>query len=238
MKNWFWMPLAAIVGIIAGSWGPREDMKALESKFRAERSSKKMSVNAGFDAFAHLANIPERAVRRKAVQPQSVPAAQPAQDPQTPKTVQSQPPRPRPKNLSNEDLQVRIDEAAELWRTRVELATVQWKDKLGLSSGAGSASFDSAVSAMNEQLRETMQAMADEIMRTGKMTPELGLRLMGDASRAMAEAYDAIGAAMPDDRRDEVSEIPVFEFIDPAVAEPMIGVQDKLGDADFGGRRR
>ena len=26
MKNWFWIPLAAIVGGIAGSWGPREDL--------------------------------------------------------------------------------------------------------------------------------------------------------------------------------------------------------------------
>ena len=52
--------------------------------------------------------------------------------------------------------------------------------------------------------------------------------MMGDLTRTLAEAYDAIGAAVPAERRNEVSEIPVHEFIDPMVAEPLIGVQDKL----------
>ena len=57
--------------------------------------------------------------------------------------------------------------------------------------------------------------------------------MMGDAARVMAEAYDAVGAAVPEDRRAEVSDMPVFEFIDPMAAEPLIGVQDKL-DGGFG----
>ena len=60
------------------------------------------------------------------------------------------------------------------------------------------------------------------------MTPELGLRMMGDATTIMAETYEKIGACVPADRRGEVSEMQVFEFIDPGVAEPLISVQDKL----------
>ena len=52
--------------------------------------------------------------------------------------------------------------------------------------------------------------------------------MMGDLSRNLADAYDAIGALVPADRRGEVSEMPVHEFIDPMVAEPLIGVQDKI----------
>ena len=64
MKNWFWIPLAAIAGVIAGSWGPREDLEKFKEGVREERTQKKVSGTAGFDAFARLANIPDVARRR------------------------------------------------------------------------------------------------------------------------------------------------------------------------------
>ena len=67
MKNWFWIPLAAIVGVIAGSWGPREDLESYKESVQAERTQKKVSGTAGFDAFARLANIPDVAKRRPEV---------------------------------------------------------------------------------------------------------------------------------------------------------------------------
>ena len=60
------------------------------------------------------------------------------------------------------------------------------------------------------------------------MTPELGFRLMGDTSAILAETYDKIGAQLPQDQRAEVSEMQMIDFIDPAVAEPLVKVQDKL----------
>ena len=60
---------------------------------------------------------------------------------------------------------------------------------------------------------------------------------MGDASSVMAEAYDGIATLLPPEKRGEVSELPVFEFIDPSVAEPLISVQDKL-DGPFSRPRR
>lgn len=231
MKNWMWIPLAAIAGLVAGSWGPREDLRLLKERMVTERATKKVSRSAGFDTFAHLANIPDVAKRRpkkdeSPTEPPKALATEPA--PGTGTTAKAAAPERRPRRMSPEDLRARIDEAAELWRTRVELASVQWKGKLGATDGERATAFDSAIATMNESLRETMQAMADEIESAGKMTPELGLRLMGDASRVMAETYDALGAVVPESRRAEVSEMPVFEFIDPSVAEPLIGVQDKL----------
>ena len=38
MKNWFWIPLAAIAGVIAGSWGPREDLESYKESVQAERT--------------------------------------------------------------------------------------------------------------------------------------------------------------------------------------------------------
>ena len=239
MKTWIWIPLAAIVGIVAGSWGPREDLRLYKERAEAAKTEKKASDASGFGAFAKMVNIPDVAKRpgkRKLSQPSQT--SQPTQPTQTSQTFQtsqtSQPSRP---HLSREDLRARIDEAADLWRTRVELAKTQWKAKLGIADEKSSAAFDGAFESMNASLLETMTALAEEIEKADRMTPELGLRLMGDAAGVMATAYDAIGAAVPADRRGEVSELPVFEFIDPSVAEPLIGVQDKLEGAWKGPER-
>ena len=241
MKNWIALPLAAILGIVAGSWGPREDLKLLKEQRAEAASVKRASDSSGFGAFAKMVNIPDVAKRPakppKPKKPSADKVAAPTNPPpdaadnpaieQSEQSEQAVPPRQRPR-LSREDLRARIDEAAELWRTRVELSKTQWKSKLGISGEQDSAAFDGAVNKMNEALLDTMTALAEEIDRADKMTPELGLRLMGDASRVMAEAYDDLGALVPESRRGEVSDLPVFEFIDPSVAEPLIGVQDKL----------
>ena len=241
MKNWFWIPLAAIAGVIAGSWGPREDLESYKESVQAERTQKKVSGTAGFDAFAKLANIPDVAKRRpkartngveRVERVESVEGDEKGEGIETNGVEVAEQRRPQ---LSREDLEARIEEAAELWNTRVEIAKTQWKGKLGIKDEKSSAAFDSAVATMNEALRDTMEALAEEIERAGKVNPELGLRMMGDLTRNMAEAYDAIGAAVPPERRAEVSEIPVHEFIDPMVAEPLIGVQDKL-EGGFMGR--
>ena len=248
MKNWFWIPLAAVVGVIAGSWGPREDLAKFKESVRESETRKKVSGTAGFDAFARLANIPDvakrrpkarttelaRSVRHLAPVGGTTNAAVVAEipDPKDPDAPNSLIMR---SNFSREDLKARIEEAAELWSARAEIAKTQWKDRLGIRDGKASESFDSAVATMNESLRDTMEALAEEIEKAGKVTPELGLRMMGDLTRNMAEAYDAIGAAVAPERRAEVSEIPVHEFIDPMVAEPLIGVQDKL-EGGFGMR--
>ena len=231
MKNWLWIPLAAIVGLIAGSWGPREDLRLYKEMSQAAKDARVASDASGFGAFAKMVNIPDVAKRR----PKPVMAEPAKQDlsksaPGTNGVVSTEATRPhrRPHHPPLDDLRLRIDEAAELWRTRVELSKTLWTGKLGISGATERAAFDSAFEQMNERLLETMTALAEEIERTGKLTQELSLRLMGDASAAMAGAYDALRETVPEEHMEALSEIPVFEFIDPAVAEPLVSVQDKL----------
>ena len=99
------------------------------------------------------------------------------------------------RKFSPEDLKARIDEAADLWRTRSEIAKASAFSKLGLDD-AGKAKFEDAIAAMNDRLRESMQIVADQIASAEAMTPELGIRLMGDVSASLAETYDAIGSCM------------------------------------------
>jgi len=244
MKSFIWLPIACIAGVIIGAWGPREELRSLRENAEAERKQPRNAAAEGFRAFARMANIPEEAKRSRKRRPGAKPlfastnkpparAAAVTNAPAAPQAVETAeaattnaPPR-RQERLSPEDLRARIEEAQELWRTRVEMARANWKDKLDLDAAA-SEKFDAALDGMNEQLYDTMQAMADLLAKQDKMTPELGLRMMGDATTIMAETYEKIGACVPAERRGEVSEMQVFEFIDPGVAEPLISVQDKL----------
>ncbi len=249
MKSLIWLPLACVVGVIIGAWGPREELSSLKANAEAEKKQPRNAAE-GFQAFARMANIPEAAKRSRRRRPDAKPlfaagatnrppertmaatnvlavaTNTPAAAPQAETAVTNQPPR-KQERLSPEDLRARIEEAQELWRTRVELARVKWKEKLKLDDAAAEK-FNAALDGMNEQLYDTMQTMATLLAQQDKMTPELGLRMMGDATTIMAETYEKIGACVPTDRRAEVSEIQVFEFIDPGVAEPLIPVQDKL----------
>jgi len=70
--------------------------------------------------------------------------------------------------------------------------------------------------------------VAELIAESDTMSPELGLRLVGETTAIMAETYDKIGACVPSDMRSQVSSMQMVDFVDPGVAEPLVGVQGKL----------
>lgn len=259
MKALIWLPAACLAGIVIGAWGPREELRTREEHAAAEKARPRNAAE-GFKAFARLANIPDEARRphrhrqpgkalftatnaapKKADAPKkdaprvtSAPATAP-----TPAPVATNAPPRRAERMSPEDLRARIEEAQDLWRTRVELARTQWKDKLGIASGSDAASrFDAAIDSMNEQLHETMQTMATLLAQQERMTPELGLRMVGDATTIMTETYEQIRTCVPEEHRSEVADMQVVEFIDPGVAEPLIEVQDKLEQMPMPSSRR
>ena len=237
MKNVFiWLPLAFVLGGIVGAWGPGEELKALKKREAERPAEVKKSAPAGFGSFAQLVNIPETARRPRRVRVEEVKTSGEGSDTNAaPAAAESAAKAPeRPRRLAPTDLRARIDEAADLWRTRAEIAKTKTIEKLWLDA-SGADSFNAAVDEMNARLRESIQIIADELANAREMTPELGVRLMGDLSTTLAETYDLIGESAGADRRDEVSSLMLTDFIDPSVAEPLIDVQDKLGGPGFDG---
>jgi len=244
MKAYFWMPFACLIGVLVGAWGPRAELRELQNRQQEEKSRPKNTAAASFKTFADFANIPAEAKRRhrrphppkdgaKTNKVIRIPdAPQPVADASTaPTQAVEKAGRPHhmpfkfDRNLSPEDLRARIEEAQELWATRVEIARANWKSKLKVS-GENEAHFDAAMDEMNQHLHETMQALAQQVAEKGKVTAELGLRLVGDATTIMAETYEKVGACAPAEMRDSVADLPMTDFIDPGVAEPLIEVQD------------
>ena len=235
-----WLPAAFVIGGLVGYYGPSEELRSREQREQEEKA--KPRSNNAFGSFAQMVNIPDAAKRPRRARDAEKPAAQDAPSADgsasapTNAPAQTAESERRHRRLAPEDLRARIDEAADLWRARVEIARTAAVDKLGLADDKVQA-FNDAVDAMNDKLRESMQLVADEIAAAKTMTPELGVRLMGDLSTSLAETYDAIGACVGEDLRGQVSDLQLVDFVDPSVAEPLIAVQDKIDPQSFRGPR-
>lgn len=248
MKNIIvWLPLAAVIGGIVGAWGPMEELRALKEREDEAKAAARPAKRGGFDPLSQFINVPDAAKRpRRAKKPAAAPVANRKGDASATNAVPSAASPSAVADtkadsravLSPEDLQARIDEAAELWRTRIQLARATALEKLGIAADSADA-FDTALSDMNGRLRESMQAIADALVNEEEMTPEIGVRLMNDISATMVETYDQIGGCVDVAKRGDVAQLNLAEFIDPLVAEPLVAVQDKLdGRMMFGGKGR
>ena len=236
-----WLPLVFIAGGLVGYYGPAEELRSRDVREQEEKT--KAKPKNAFGSFTELVNIPEVAKRPRRVkdtEPSTNATAVAGRVEDAPLPGESASGRvgdaPLPekrKRVAPEDLRARIDEASELWRTRIEVARASAIEKLGLDD-KGAESFNDAIEDMNAKLRESMQIVADRVASAEAMTPELGIPLMGDISTSLAEAYDSIGTCVDEEHRGEVSRLQLTDFIDPSVGEPLIAVQDKL--EDFGER--
>ena len=233
-----WLPLVFIAGGLVGYYGPAEELRSRDVREKEEKT--KAKPKNAFGSFTELVNIPEVAKR-----PRRVKDTEPATNTTAVATTSDEQPKgtnataeataPRRKRVAPEDLRARIDEAAELWRTRIEIARASAIEKLGLDD-KGAEAFNDAIEDMNAKLRESIQIVADRVASSEAMTQELGVRLMGDIATTLAETYDSLATCVDEDHRGEVSRLELTNFIDPSVGEPLIAVQDKL--EDFGERSR
>ena len=244
MKTVFFMPFILLLGLVIGGWAPKEELRAVRKEINALNAKfADQDKTQRFDTITRIAQIPDRATltkqRMAPLQPgtsSSVKAIQTndvaarlsvsvASASNTAAKTSEQPKEP----TKPEDLRARIDEAKELWMTRVEIARAQWLQRLKLSQD-DTAKFDDAINAMNENLFAAMQNLADVVTSESALTPETGARAFNEMTSALVQTYDEINAVIPPEMQSEAEKIELTDFIDPAIAEPLVAVQDKLGN--------
>ena len=243
MKSFIFLPFVLLLGLIIGGWAPKEELRATKKEV-AELTGKLASreKDSRIDPFTRMVQIPERAQKPKpaaAPKPISVhlsasvgsgtngPITASAAAPTNVASKKKISPETKQSDLKPEDLQARIEEAKELWKTRVEIARAQWIERLKLSP-EGIALFDASVNAMNEELYLSMQGLAAALESTDTLTPELGTRFFNEMTTSLVKTYDDLDAFVPEAQRGDASKLELTDFIDPAVAEPLIAVQGKL----------
>ncbi len=244
MKLAFFFPLILLLGLIIGGWAPKEELSAAKKQI-AELDGKLAirEKDSRLDAFTSMVKIPERTKAPKPVPKQKTVSFSatagddsgtnaPASSAQPPAGTNASAdklvrPETKAETLSPEDLRARIDEAKELWKTRVDIARAQWIDRLKLTPEAASL-FDASINAMNEELYTSMQSLADTLAAGETLTPEIGTRAFNEMTTALVKTYDDLNIIVPEAQRGEASKIELSDFVDPSVAEPLIAVQDKL----------
>ncbi len=248
-EGWIFVPVACVVGILIGSWRPRAALRAMtrqQEAAQAAATQKSPSSPEGFGSFARMVSIPDEAKSKPRYASDrplfsgavtNAPASEgdvadesfaPSAEDEFDEVPTTNAP---PRRLSPEDLRARIAEAQELWSARVDIARAQWLSRLGMEDAAATQVFDDAVNGMNERLYALMQGIADDV-EAGRRRPDhaSGVRFISEVSGILAETYESITAGVPEEKAEEVGKMPVTDFIDPAVAEPFIRIQDKLGE--------
>ncbi len=239
MKYLLFLPVALLIGLMIGAWAPNETLRATRNEL-AEAKKRQSTSERGLrmDAITRMVHIPDRATVKVATNHVARTTAQHRQPGDNDATVadntvqtngvaETAPAETRRPPLSPEDLRARIEEAKDLWATRVQIAREQWLNRLKLTP-AQAPQFDAAIDAMNIELQASIQSLADMLAADESMTPELGARLINEMSATAVRAYDELEAIVPPEQRGELAQMEMTDFIDPAVAEPLIDVQDKL----------
>ena len=244
MKTWYLLPFVMVLGVMVGRYLPKEELRTSKP---APKPVGQSARNDSLNSLTRMIQIPDRASRpRRAPPPQDVAVAAEddgvVSDAPAEESFRERRDRRRREWLereqfSPEDLRARIDEAKDLWATRVEIARMQALDKLGLAEVEHQAFFDDAINHMNESFMFTLQALADQLRGGADLTPELGARVVSELSATMVATYDDLMQSLPPERHGDVGGMELTDFIDPGVIEPLIDVQDKFQNLRPGGLR-
>jgi len=230
-KTTFAAAAALIVGVAVGYVLPHANEEAESLKARLEKSEEDLAA-AKKDLASAQARVKKPFDASKVGRPglhMEKPKAAAAPTNAVAEKVEADAPQPPPPGEppSPEKVREQFNMMASFMRARTETVRKKVIEDLGLDENS-TAVFDNALADMNARLKDSVQTAVDLLADEDNITPELTLRLIGDLTATMAESYDAVGACIPEERRGEVSQLHLVEFVQPEVVEPFLSVQDKL----------
>ena len=258
MKGWIWVPVALLIGLVAGAVGPRAELrKAREDIAQLRRRVTTTDEEKGrIGDVLRMLQVPKASgdaspARRAVLSAPAVPVsaaagsnAAPGAGASTVTTtgewhVDFQVGGPRHRRAGRSangaaeggtSLSNRIQQAVELWRMRSDIARSTFIADVGLNE-AQAQDFDVLVGAMNLRLSERIGHWADELARTNSapLALDTGMRMMHDLTGTLVLTYDEMDRKLPSGWREKAGEgANLLDFIAPAVATPLIGVEQKL----------
>lgn len=224
-----------LLGLLIGGLGPRSDLREARKEIaalRLEAADRSHFAGQVGQAKAFLgvsdAQIKEHSARKSRVA--GVVAA--TEGPAPALAAQAETNEPAVTAASNQvargGLEEHLEEATELWNTRAALARNSFITNTDLDAEQV-IRFDVLVAGMNIRLEDTIARWADTLSGKGAPAPEDGIRLVNELSDAMVFTYDEMDRNLPEDWREAAGKgFDLTQFIDPAVAMPLVGVEDKL----------
>jgi hypothetical protein len=234
-RSVIWITLALLCGLVLGAWGPRSDLAAARNRIRElEARLKEPRAGAGrLRSVTDMLRIPAGDERDKtageaAGDPDMEVAEAKAGDSSSALSGDRNGPTNAP---SPQDLRKRIDEAAELWRVRSDVARNSFVSNAGLDRGQ-TANFDVLMAAMNIRLATSISNWVGRVSEKEQLTAEDGARIINELSSHFVLTYDELDRKLQPGWREGAGEsFDLITFVDPSVASPLIGIEDRLGRA-------
>ncbi len=254
MKAWFVFPLVFLAGLLIGGAQPRSELRRLRGELETRKKVESAPVSQSRQLSSFFSMLPmetPRPAEDSASGPGAnrlEPAAESASDTAS---THAESGANAPKNwrtMSAEErateFKARMEQAAEAWRLRADLARAGFASKTGFTDSE-MTEFDVLTKAMNVRLEDLFRQTADQIKAGEPFSPETGIRLMNGLTDAMVLTYDEMDRKLPATwRKDSGNSFDLVTYVDPVVVAPLMEVQDKLpapggpgrGGGPFGGR--
>lgn len=236
MKGYLFIPFALLLGLVVGGWGPRSELRTLKQELRKTRrllkETRKGGAGANVERVTELLGIESR----KGAAPTKAAGAAPksrTKDPTTtdattsgePDKTHSEKQRGRKKGMEEN-----IDEAIELFTLRSDIARSTFLANSGFSE-EDAIQFDVLMRAMNIRMKHSIETWVDRIARKEDPGAEDGIRLLNEVTDALVITYNEMDRLLPETWRETGGkDMELFDFVDPAVAKPLIRVENKLDD--------
>ena len=212
-----------VVGFALGGWMPRTQQYALEERIgelEAQLKDKAYNGNPSLSGITRMLNVPEPA------REPPPPALEPT-EPAAP-VEQDAAPAAAPESRDPRSFREHIEQAAELWGVRSDLARQAFLDQIAASEEQA-LRFDLLMEAMNVRLEAAITEWAAVLAEDSIPPREAGIRMMKDITEALVITYDELDRGMPPRwKRDAGESFQIIDYIDPVVALPLADLEGRL----------
>ncbi|MBN1672776.1 MAG: hypothetical protein JXR37_17160 [Kiritimatiellae bacterium] len=229
--------ISLILGFVLGGWGPRSDLKQAKRENEELRRELRRQQRRGKPNLADVTGmlrIPDADEPGKAGQPARAGAGgpPPAQPDSAARGRDEMPASEeagaRNQNRQRRSLAERIQEAADLWRVRADLARHALVANANLSQDE-TVQLDVLLASMNIRLRAGMEQAVANFTSGEMLDSEAAVRMMHELTGALVLTYDEFDRTLPEGWRNVAGEdFMLLDFVDPATATPLTEIEDKL----------
>lgn len=225
MKQLMLLVVCLLAGYVLGRWTPTTDLYRLRTELQELRDSRRQTgigLSPGVAAQSFL--------RIEA----PAPGVDPDLDPEP--VVEAGPQPAAETNLATEaessqpeNMEEAVERAKEMWTVRADLARSSFLENLDATEPE-QVRFSVLVEAMNMRLAQSIETWADNVRDRGEIRAEDGARLMHEMSGAIVLTYDEMDRGLRESWRETTEpEFALFDFIDPAVADPLVDLEGLEG---------
>ena len=131
-------------------------------------------------------------------------------------------------SMTPEQKAAQKDAFLEKMRERAQQRLKAFVTKTGLNAEQTIA-FESTVAAMDATLRETANAWAEQIRKTGTFSRDAQVKFVGDISTVISAGYGEMDATLPESWRTEDGNVNLMEIIGPEALSAVVEALTESG---------